>query len=117
MPKRTVKYLQALEYVEYLGITDVSDQEALYRSLQERGYFWDVEEKVWKRTSQPADPPTQLIRIRVWSESTKIEETANRILTVLQDSGFELIERSQPYVCRPPKHLESRIYLSFRGRD
>ena len=29
-------------------------------------------------------------------------------------NGFVLEEGSEPYICRPPKQLESRIYLTFR---
>lgn len=116
MPKRTIKYSKALEVAETLQISQVNDQERLYRDLNAGGFFWDATTKTWERSHEPADPPTQLIRVRVWTDSAKVRGASQQIKTVLEQSGYELVEQSDPYSCRPPKQLESRIYLTFQQR-
>ena len=114
MPKRTIKYVRALALADYLEITDIGNQERLYRLLSEQGYFWDAATQNWEQINEPADPPTQLVRVRIWTNLTKVKAAAHQVKTVLEQSGYELIEQSEPYPCRPPKQLESRIYLTFK---
>jgi hypothetical protein len=120
MAKRTTKYVRALEVAEHLAIAEVNNQEALYQLLNGQEYFWDAERKVWEQTSEVAQPATKFIRVRVWTDSKKVQVAADDIkavLSVLDGTGYELIEESRPYVCRPPNQLDSRIYLVFRKRD
>lgn len=116
MPKRTVKYVKALEVAEYLQMPNVTDQERLYCSLTESGFFWNPDTKVWEQTNQIADPPSEVIRVRLWTDSTKVRGVAYQVKTVLEESGYELLEQSEPYVCRPPKQLDSRVYLTFKQK-
>lgn len=117
MPKLTLKYSSALEIAKKLKIVQVDNQERLYCELNQVGFFWNPEIKIWVRSQEPADPPTDLIRIRVWADSKKVTRAAIQIKSVLEQSGFEFIEQSEAYVCRPPKQLESRIYLTFKQRN
>lgn len=57
--------------------------------------------------------PTQLINLRIWSAADCISVDVDRILHALVQSGFEVIEKSQPYSCRPPKHSEARVYIKL----
>lgn len=117
MPKRTHKYISALEVAEYLNLTDVDDQNRLYSLLNEQGYFWESDTHSWRKTKEVADPPSSVIRVRIWTDSTKVRGVAHEMKSVLEESGYELIEQSEPYTCRPPKQLDSRIYQTFRHKD
>lgn len=98
-----------------LEIHDHDDQETLYRALNTQGYYWDSKREMWERNHEPPDPPTDLVRIRVWAETSKVKQMADLIIDEMEASRkCEFIERSEPYQCRPPKQLESRIYLTFR---
>lgn len=68
MPKQTRKYRTACESADQLGISDRDNQERLYRLLNEAGYYWDAGTQQWQQLSQDADPPTELIRVRVGIE-------------------------------------------------
>lgn len=117
MAKRTVKYVKASELGQLLGMPTGNNQEALYSSLNDAGYFWDSNTQQWQQSNEPADSPTDLVRVRVWTNTAKVRGAAHHIKGVMEEAGFELLEQSEPYACRPPKQLESRIYLTFRQRD
>lgn len=116
-PKRTPKYVQALEVTEYLNLSDVDNQNRLYSLLNEQGYFWESNTHIWRKTKEVTDLPSSVIRIRIWTDSAKVRGVAYEIRSVLEESGYELIEQSEPYTCRPPKQLDSRIYQSFRYKS
>ena len=98
-----------------LGIQDHDDQEALYRALNTQGYYWDSKREVWERNHEPPDPPTELLRIRVWAETSKVKAAANEVIATMEYTRmYEFLEMSELYACRPPKQLESRIYLTFK---
>jgi hypothetical protein len=113
MPKRTRKYVAALDTAAGLSVTSTEDAETLYQLLNQKNFFWDATEGRWVPGSAP-QPATDLIRIRVWAESSKVADVANTVVRRMNGSGFSLIEKSDPYMCRPPNQLESRIYLTFR---
>lgn len=112
MPKRTRKYVAALEAAAELKITNLEDAEQLYQELNERNYFWEPEEG-WL-PGAPPNAPTPLLRIRVWAETSKVEAAAQVVVAILDGSDYRLLEQSKPYQCRPPQQLESRIYLTFQ---
>lgn len=116
MPKQTRKYATACELADQLNIDsrDRSNQERLYRLLNEQGYYWDAGSQRWQQLNQDADPPTDLIKVRVWAEDSKVRGAAYQMRVALKDQGYVFLEQSEPYPCRPPKQLESRIYLTFR---
>ena len=107
--KRTKKYVAAEAIALALGI-EVNDD--IYRNLEQHNYFWHSEEGDWFKAGPP-EPPTNLIRIRLWADGEKVKEDCDILLHALKGHGFVLEERSEPYACRPPKQLESRIYLTF----
>jgi hypothetical protein len=81
------------------------------------GYQWNSEAGTWDNWSaMDADQPTELIRVRAWARAEAVEMIADGIVEAMLAAGLQLVERSQPYVCRPPKQLESRIYLTFGSR-
>jgi hypothetical protein len=113
MPRMTAKYRTALKLAEAILTHpfEHNDQKVLYRRLGEHNYFFDSKSKVWEK-GEPANPPTELVRVRVWAKAEQIEQVADKLVSDLSHD-YRLVERSEPYPCRPPKQLESRIYLSF----
>lgn len=114
MPKLTRKYKIALSLADELDISERDNQEKLYRLLNEAGYFWDASTQVWQQLTTDADPPTELIRVRVWAESSKVDGAAYQLRVATEEIGYQFLEKSDSYPCRPPKQLESRIYLTFK---
>lgn len=114
MPKLTTKYKSALELGHQLGCTISTLQEGLYLQLNELGYFWDSEEQDWVKSAEPANPPSTVVRVRVWAAGDRVEEEARRIAEIFVEAhDYQLVEKSQQYPCRPPNQKDSRIYLTF----
>lgn len=113
MPRQTKKYVAAVEAARELRIKGTEDAEALYEMLNHNNFFWDAGEGRWLPGSEP-EPATELIRLRVWAETAKVADVANTVVRKMNAAGFSLLEKSKPYVCRPPNQLESHIYLTFR---
>lgn len=112
--RQTRKYSQAVTTATATSISTEGTQDALYQRLTEAGYFWDSGASVWQYAEPAtADDPTPLVRVRVWAASTIVEHEAQHEIAARQAQGYTLIERSDPYVCRPPKQRESRVYLAF----
>lgn len=111
--KKTQKYTKALERLHYPHQT----QEELYRELNRLGWFWQPKKKEWERDDTPAKEATNLIKVRVWAATTLVKQAADLIVEQCEGVGLELLERSEPYQCRPPLQLESRIYLVFKDID
>ena len=109
--KRTKKFVAAEETALKIGINVDSD---IYKNLEAANYFWDSESGKWSQGEEP-DPPSRLLKIRVWADTEKIQQDCEEIFEAL-DPWFILEEQSEPYTCRPPKQLESRIYLTFSRR-
>lgn len=110
----TQKYKLASKLARAIGINpaDYSTQQNLYDALNSRGYYWDTEGKKWKFTE--ADPPTQLLKIRILSggkERTK--ELADRVARALTNEGLLISSKSRPYVCREPQLNDYRVYLDI----
>lgn len=114
MPKMTVKYRTALVALECERLSTSGDQETIYNRLMQAGYYWDSKQGVWIQTaSEPGDPASPIIRIRVWADAYKVEAVASQVCAAMTGKGYRLLEQSIAYPCRPPKQAESRIYLSF----
>ena len=112
MPRMTTKYRAALKIAKAISIPNaLEDQSALYQKLNEHNYFWNSKLKTWGK--KPALAPTDLVRIRVWAAAEHVEQAADDAMNALSHHHYKLLERSSPYPCRPPKQLESRIYLTF----
>lgn len=116
MPRQTRKYVAAMRIAETLGIESRDSQENLYDALNSRGYFWESDQGEWQRTTEPPDPVTEVLRIRVWADASKVEAMADQVVAALTGCGHEILEISKAYPCRPPKQLESRVYLTFKMR-
>lgn len=107
--KRTQKYSQACQILTFPHKT----QEELYSELNRLGWYWHSQKKEWMRDDTPAKQATNLIRVRVWTGTTKVEQAAELFVENAEDNGLRLIEKSTPYACRPPNQNDSRIYLTF----
>lgn len=123
MPKMTAKYSTALALAHREGVganvNGATPQEALYTRLQERGYFWNSDAKQWERFDiAEANPPMEGVLIRVWAATEHAQKAAQAVAHALRAvHGWRLVETSEPYQCRPPKQLESRVYLKFMPRE
>ena len=107
--KQTKKYSKAYE----IATLNHETQESLYKQLNKLGFFWDSKLQKWERDDRIADPPTDLIRIRVWAATDKVDGAASILIESAQQYGLKFQEKTEPYKCRPPKQNESRIYLTF----
>jgi hypothetical protein len=118
MAKLTRKFASALIVARREGIPDYiavgDNQDALYNHLQSKGYLWNSQTQIWEFVAdEPADEPTQFVRLRVWADTEIVSEVADDMAESLKKLKFKLQERSEAYRCRPPKQGESRIYLTF----
>lgn len=114
MAKMTAKYSAALAAARKLKLSTSGNQEAVYQRLMGAGYFWDSKTQVWQcLANEPSQPASPLLHIRVWASLETVQEQAKSIAGVMTTMGYELIEMSPAYVCRPPKQLEARVYLTF----
>ena len=107
--KRTKKFIAAEKIALEIGLV-IDDQ--IYDSLQFNNYFWDSKQGIWFEGDEP-DPPTNLLKIRVWADQKFVQSDAGRIIQALEKLGYKIGEKSDEYTCRPPKQLEARIYLTF----
>lgn len=81
---------------------NVENQEWLYQKLNESGIFWDSKQNKWVSFSkEPANAPTPLIRVRVWGATGQHLDEAIMMVKGAFGNGFELVNQSLPYVCRP----------------
>lgn len=108
--RKTQKYTKACEILKYPYQT----QDELYAELNRLGYYWDSKKKVWIRDNTLPGEATKLIHVRVWADATKVEDAAALFIENAESMGLELLEKSPPKPCRPPKQLESRVYLKFK---
>jgi predicted CoA-binding protein len=115
MPKMTKKYKAALAAAKNIATVAVNDSQVLYQQLNAQNWYWNSKWGIWEM-GEPAQKPSDLVRIRVWAATEKVEQAAEEVTHLLQKQDYELLECSTPYVCRPPRQLESRIYLSFLPR-
>lgn len=117
MSKMTAKYTSALTVARANGLPTSTEQETLYRRLNDNGLWWDSKAQKWIRFSdEPANEPTPKLMVRVWAASDRVNEAASDVVKGLR-GRFKLINRSDPYLCRPPKQKESRVYLEFLPDD
>ncbi len=117
MPKMTAKYSGARQTALHENISLNGDQEALYKRLNESGIWWDSKAGQWvKFSSVPADEPTPKIMVRIWAAEGQIKEAVDNVVRGLRGK-CKLINRSDPYPCRPPKQKEIRVYLEFLPGD
>lgn len=117
-PKMTAKYSTALVVArrEKMGanVNAASEQEGLYSRLQEIGYYWNSDRKEWEHHAiDDADDPTPLIMIRVWANAEIVEDVAEDVIRRVPKNWGKPIKKNGPYVCRPPKQREARMYLEF----
>lgn len=119
MMKQTKKFKTAYEKALQLKIfkrgAAIESQDWLYRKLNDLGVFWDSKLGEWiEFMIEPANAPTPLIRVRVWGATGVALDTAVKMVKGAFGNGFECVNHSMPYVCRPPQQLESRVYLEFK---
>lgn len=107
--KRTKKYTGAIDILTHPHET----QDELYSELNRLGWYWDSKQQRWVRDGRVADPETKLIRIRVLSGTSQVQNVADNVIEAMQERGLRLLEKSPPYPCRPPQQNDSRVYLTF----
>ncbi len=107
--KRTQKYSKACQILTFPHKT----QEDLYSELNRLGWYWKSQKQEWIRDDTPANEATNLVRVRVWTATAKVEQAAELFAEDAEAKGLRLIEKSRPYANRPPNQNDSRIYLTF----
>lgn len=120
MPKQTAKYSAALALSLQLKIPKCKTlhQESLYRELNRGGYFWDFKTKRWEQSQEQANPPSDLVRIKVTSSTHSVEEKARELANFfIEVLEYDLIVKSALYIQRPPNQSQSAMYLTFQPRD
>lgn len=114
MPRMTAKYKGALGVAKWHEIPTEGNQEDLYQRLQEAGWFWNSQAKAWEEYDiADADEPSPLVMVRVWADAEIVEDAADDITRRVKALKWQLVEKSRPYACRPPKQREARVYLKF----
>lgn len=120
MARKTQKYNAARTIATELNFRgDWDDQNALYQFLNEHHHVWDSKTGEWENYQAiPSYPPTDLLMIRVWTGTREESIAIARFLRHLLEQHTELdfIEQSEPYVCRPPKQNDYRVYLKFKKK-
>ncbi|MFA5836206.1 MAG: hypothetical protein WC837_04535 [Bellilinea sp.] len=53
-----------------------------------------------------------LVKIRLIAGHGRAEDIADKLVSTLEDAGYEVIELTSPYPCRPPEDDKSRVYIS-----
>ena len=78
----TKKYRKATQIGKSLKlkILTISDREELYLQLNKESYFWNSEKREWEKISAKADPPTELIKIRIWADARITESVASELI-------------------------------------
>ncbi len=107
--KQTRKYVQAKERLTFPH----NSQEELYSELNRLGWYWQPKKQVWERDDTPAREANKLIKIRLWASGQQVDGIADLLIEASETIGLKLIEKSNPYPCRPPLQKESRVYLVF----
>lgn len=108
--KKTEKLRKAVHcYYQLKSQEKYSTQDELYSLLNSHNYYWDSKNKLWE-LGEIADPPSELIKIRVMTASSRVKSIVNN----LSIEGLVLVESSDPFPCRPPHQNDSRIYLTFK---
>ena len=116
MAKQTRKFKAAMEAVRARGGQPAVSMHAdgLYDRLQLQGLMWDSKAGKWVDVADElADEPSRLVRLRVWADRELVEDWAEDLVRLLEGAGWDLVDRSAVYGCRPPKQLEGRIYVQM----
>lgn len=82
--KQTKKYVSACEIANLTHNT----QEELYSQLNQLGFYWNAKLSKWERNDTLADPPSDLIRIRVWADSEKLEDAVELLCQQMLSVGL-----------------------------
>jgi len=53
-----------------------------------------------------------MVKVRLIAQDTDVQEIAARIAEVLEREGYEMIEWTSSYPCKPPDEDKSRVYLT-----
>lgn len=117
MPRMTTKYAAAWRL---LGQPEPRpDAEQLYAHLRAGNRFWNSDTGEWEyHDPAEAKPPMEGVAIRVWAATEHAAKAAQALAHALHlVYGWRLIETSEPYQCRPPQQLESRVYMKFLPRS
>ena len=96
--KQTAKYLGACQILIYPH----SNQDELYSELNRLGWYWQSKDKKWVRDDTPAKEASKFVRVRIIAATNKVEQAAQLFSESAADMGLKFVEKSEPYLCRPP---------------
>ena len=55
----------------------------------------------------------KVVRIRLIGAEGRVEDLADKLVNVVEASGYECIEWTRPFPCRPPDDGKFRLFLTF----
>jgi len=116
MPKMTAKYTAALKVLRSHGEPNIGqDSGRDYETLEEIGFQWDSKKGQWVNVKAlPANPASKVLRVRVWAARGQAHDAAMVVARALHEqAGWNLLEESAPYPCRPPQQNDERVYLTL----
>ncbi|MHB0922661.1 MAG: hypothetical protein ACYC3H_01680 [Bellilinea sp.] len=53
-----------------------------------------------------------LVKVRLIAGHDRVKAMAEQMVDNLEKTGYEVIEWTSPYPCRPPEDDKSRVYIS-----
>ena len=60
---------------------------------------------------------TVVVKIRVMAPLEAVVDVAQALVLQMEGVGFEAIETSQAYACRPPQADQGRVYVTLIKRQ
>ena len=123
MIRKTKKLLKAQEAIRKFLNKEYSEAQtaliqsadAYYDLLEKNNYFWNSQNQKWEK-AQPAEPPKQVIEIRIRTEGEWLVNPfflIQRFERAMDAIRLKAISKSKPYTQRPPNQLDSSIYYKF----
>lgn len=58
----------------------------------------------------------KVVRLRLMGCDERLEALADELVGVVEAAGYECIEQTRPYPCRPPDEGISKLFLTFVAR-
>lgn len=113
MIRTSLKYKLALKLLPKTNL----ERNQLYRELNKLGYFWNSNDKQWIKANDEDVCLSDEIKIRLWCDAENVEKYTKDLRDALRCKGLICTEYSAPYICRPPNHNQSRVYLKFKRID
>lgn len=125
--RQTAKYTAGIALARSQGASvraGVTSHEALYDTLEAKGYWWNSDAQKWTDAPKPStsvfaddgagDIPSGVVKLRIMTHPNESDPTVKRLRELLEDDGFETLELSKQYENR--RGIGVRVYLTVLKR-